>query len=259
MVPRALIAVSAVPLLLLTACGGGATPGTACPDPTGDWTLVEGTGPEGAIPILPDSPITLTVDGTQWGGVAACNSYSGTFEVEMACRDDVMAAERAYLSVLTSIETVEDTDTCLTLRGSDSELVFGPTAAAVPTGDVADVAPRLVGTTWAIVELVGRAPGGPTGAVVGAPRLRLAADGSLSGTTGCNRFVGRYELAGTALTIGPLATTRMACDEPATRQEHALLRVLADATLDAELAGDMLHLSRPTGGSITCHAAPSDD
>jgi heat shock protein HslJ len=241
--------------------------------PERTWTLVSGRGPDGPVPVVAGHPITLVIEGVRWAGSAGCNRYTTTVARDaervsvsaaiattlMACRDDVMAAERAYLSVLTSIETVEDTDTCLTLRGSDSELVFGPTAAAVPTGDVADVAPRLVGTTWAIVELVGRAPGGPTGAVVGAPRLRLAADGSLSGTTGCNRFVGRYELAGTALTIGPLATTRMACDEPVTRQEHALLRVLSDATLDARLAGDMLHLSRPTGGSITCHAAPSED
>jgi hypothetical protein len=45
--------------------------------------------------------------------------------------------------------------------------------------------------------------------------------------------MGRYQVTGSTLTVGPLATTRMACDEPAASQEALLLRVLSDATVAA--------------------------
>jgi heat shock protein HslJ len=251
MVPRALIAVSAVPLLLLTACGGGATPGTAGPDPTGDWTLVEGTGPEGAIPILPDSPITLTVDGTQWGGVAACNSYSGTFEVdgeevtqvhaiavtEMACMDDaVMASEAAYLAALPAVEELRVAEGQLVLRGPDVELVF----AAVP----AEPDAALVGTPWRLESLVwGLGPDGAVSPAIGEATLLLGEDGTISGSTGCNRFSGGYELDGTTLTAGPLATTRMACEEALMDQERAVLDVLDAGPLELTLDGSTLRVA----------------
>ena len=38
--------------------------------------------------------------------------------------------------------------------------------------------------------------------------------GTASGTAGCNTYSGAYELSGTSISIGPLATTRMACPEP---------------------------------------------
>jgi heat shock protein HslJ len=41
--------------------------------------------------------------------------------------------------------------------------------------------------------------------------LDLAADGTASGTDGCNRMVGTWEQNGTQVAFGPWATTEMAC------------------------------------------------
>ena len=52
--------------------------------------------------------------------------------------------------------------------------------------------------------------------------------GELSGYGGCNRFFGSYDLEGTSLTIGPLASTKMACADGMT-EEQDFFNVLQDA------------------------------
>ena len=59
--------------------------------------------------------------------------------------------------------------------------------------------------------------------------LRLA-NGHLSGYSGCNRYVGGYTLDADRLTVGPIATTRMACEPEAMEAEAAFLAALGAAT-----------------------------
>jgi heat shock protein HslJ len=63
---------------------------------------------------------------------------------------------------------------------------------------------------------------------IGDTEITFGPDGSISGTTGCNRFNGRGEMVEGALVIaGPLATTRMACPgEAITMQEDRILAAL---------------------------------
>jgi heat shock protein HslJ len=226
------------------------------------WTLVAGHGPDGPVTMAAGHPITLEIEGDRWAGSAGCNRYTTTVARDgehvtiphaiattlMACLDDVMAAEGVYVAALPRIESVELTADQLTLHGRDVQFVFEPTPTSAV--DDAPVHPRLVGTDWVIVALVDDAPTASERPVVGAPRLHLAEDGSIGGHTGCNRFTGRYELEGSRLTIGPLATTRMACDEAAATQEAFLLRVLSDATVGTAVNGDTLRLTGPAGAAI---------
>jgi heat shock protein HslJ len=72
--------------------------------------------------------------------------------------------------------------------------------------------PTLIGTEWSVVEL----NGAPAGLGVGdkpATLLLSAADHRVSGFAGCNRAAGTYTLDGSALHIGPLVMTRMACQQ----------------------------------------------
>ena len=59
--------------------------------------------------------------------------------------------------------------------------------------------------------------------------LRLD-NGHLSGYSGCNRYVGGYVLDGDRLTLGPIATTRMACEPEAMEAEAEFLSALGAAT-----------------------------
>ncbi|MBT2516932.1 META domain-containing protein [Streptomyces sp. ISL-90] len=44
------------------------------------------------------------------------------------------------------------------------------------------------------------------------PSLVLAADGTLTGTDGCNRLAGGWSMDGTTITFEQVATTRMFCE-----------------------------------------------
>jgi heat shock protein HslJ len=52
----------------------------------------------------------------------------------------------------------------------------------------------------------------------------------VSGFAGCNTFTGTFTTDGSTLTLGPLATTRMACERPASAVEATYLEALAGVT-----------------------------
>ncbi len=62
------------------------------------------------------------------------------------------------------------------------------------------------------------------------PPSATFADGTVGGSTGCNRFTAPYTLDGDSLEIGTTATTRMACLPPADAVERAYLEALARVT-----------------------------
>ena len=62
------------------------------------------------------------------------------------------------------------------------------------------------------------------------PHLLLhPADQRTSGSTGCNRFSGSYELSGDSLKVRPLTATLGACADPVmSRQESEFLRAIGE-------------------------------
>lgn len=62
-------------------------------------------------------------------------------------------------------------------------------------------------------------------------------DGTVFGSTGCNRYTGGYAADGEVLTLGPLASTLMACVPPIDRIERdfvAALGLVAGGRLEGE-------------------------
>jgi heat shock protein HslJ len=259
------------------------TDNAAPPSAAGSWSFLVGHAPDGALAPIPGHPITLEVEGDRWAGSAGCNRYTTTVTRDagrvvlprgiattlMACADDVAAVERAYLAALPLVTTIGRTADRLTLRGEGVELVFEPSPAApdgealgeVPAGDEADDAGvagegpfPLVGTTWSIVRLVGAEEADPPLPAVGAPWLLLGEDGAVTGAAGCNRLMGHYEREGTTLRIGPLATTRMACPEPAMVQEASILRILSGATVEVARLGGGVRLVGSDGAALDLQA-----
>lgn len=103
----------------------------------------------------------------------------------------------------------------------------------------------LENTTWKLVELGGQ----PVRAArnIAAPSLMLdPAQIQARGSTGCNTFFGRYELAAERLRFGPLASTRRACLDPdMNRQEAAFLKALGE-TRGWRIGSDTLSLRGET-------------
>jgi copper homeostasis protein (lipoprotein) len=126
---------------------------------------------------------------------------------------------------------------------------------SVPPDSTPPAAPAvaLEGTVWRLVELVGRPmPARPDSAR--APGFTLLVDGhKVQGSAGCNRMTGTYQLTGTSLKFGPLATTRMAC--PAMDVEQAFLLAL-DGTTRYEIVGSSLTLYGAAGALARLEAPP---
>lgn len=118
-------------------------------------------------------------------------------------------------------------------------------AGALPAAAQAAPDPALlVDVAWPLAALDG-APV-PAAAAIDAT---FAADGSLSGSAGCNRFMGSYTLDGDAIAVTPLATTRMACDAETMARENAFLDLLqAAATWTAD--GRSVTIVAASGGTL---------
>ncbi len=71
-------------------------------------------------------------------------------------------------------------------------------------------------------------------------------DGQVAGSAGCNRFHGSYSTEGGKLTVGPLATTRRACEESLMTQEREFLAALASA-VTWSIDGNVLDMHRADG------------
>jgi hypothetical protein len=97
----------------------------------------------------------------------------------------------------------------------------------------------LEGTTWLLDKTI---PGSEITAEF--------ADGQVSGSAGCNTYQGTYRSTRAAgrntIEIGPLATTRMMCDEPLMDQESLYLAALEAAT-EYTIEGFALTIEYPGG------------
>ena len=120
-------------------------------------------------------------------------------------------------------------------------------AACDSTGSGTNTTPEptsaadLAGTSWTLVSI-----GGTPVAEGSGPSPHVRRGRQASGSTGCNSMSGTYATDGAALTFGPMAMTRMACEESLMTQETAVLEALA-AVSGWEIDADgRLHL---TGGT----------
>ena len=224
--------------VVATACGNdeGADATTSATDPaalTGrTFVSTEVTG----TPIPGDGP--LVVEFPEAGRIAAtagCNRSVGA--VDLA--DGVLRADRLASTLMSCPPPIDGADTWLSdlfaaqprwhLDGDVLTLDGGDVSVSLLDRTVADPDRPVVGTQWVLTELV-TATAVSTSRVLekAAPTLTVAADGTVSGSTGCNRFTGNAAVGDTALTFGPLATTRAACPDPELADiESAVLAVLS--------------------------------
>ena len=112
----------------------------------------------------------------------------------------------------------------------------------------------LAGTGWILDTL----NGDPVLAEA-AVTLNFGADGTLSGSDGCNQYNTTYTISGSRLTVSePIATTRMACPDPIMQQGSAYLEALSNAAT-YETQGDKLTLAGADGAALATFSAQSTD
>lgn len=78
--------------------------------------------------------------------------------------------------------------------------------------------------------------------------LTINGDSSFEGNTGCNRYSGKFNLKGTGIRFGTVASTKMACSNM--DQEAAFLRLLQQTISNYSVTNDSLLLRDVTGNIV---------
>lgn len=213
-----------------------------------DWVLVAYRSGDALVELDdPRGPARLRFEDGRVSGNGGCNHLSGAFTRQgeglhfdpsmvstmMACPEPLMAQEQAVHAALGAVVSHRLAADRLELLGAAGELLLG----LVP------LAPApLTGTIWHLIdynngrEALVSAEGGTE------ITLELRPDGTLGGSDGCNRYMSGFTLDGERLRIGPIATTRMACQGPESAREQAGAYATALGTVTA---------FRITGGELT--------
>ena len=233
-------------ILLTLAAGCRLAPGGGTPLAVdGEWQLQSGTNQGQAIPIVPGGHPTLKLDGPRVGGSAGCNIYGGMITLdeskvtisalsmtEMACDEDRMASEAAYLAALPRVTSAERSGDTLVLNGPQVELRY----VLVPP--VADAS--LVGTTWILESLIsGDAVSSTIG---GRVTLELGDDGRIAASTGCRSVTGRYEVTDGRVQVTLDPYDLIGCAAELGQQDQHILDVLSHG-FGTGIDGDQLTLT----------------
>lgn len=249
--------------LLLVACGSDAVPATppaSTPegDPLGAWQLVDATVDGRALELLAEHPVTAVVEASSIAGTSACNQYGGRIQLtgdgiridelggtEMGCAPEaVMTLEQDYLAALGRVRAIEVIDEKLALRGPGVDLRY----------DRQEQPPvaELVDTAWTLETLfvgdVASPPGGEPAT------LELRADGTLSGSTGCRTFTGRWVEFGAQINAPEMRMGETECPDELWEQDSHVVSVIGDGFVPS-IEGDLLTLLDPGGVGLVYRAA----
>lgn len=252
---RAVLAMAGTATLALGACGSDTVSTSADTSASGTplegttWVLAEGT--DLGVP-LGDVVVSAQFDGGKVSGQSGCNTYNGPYTLDgdnltigpnlastqMACGEAETAVEQAYLERLPKVASYSIDGESLTLADGDGEALLEYEASVG--------ADAIVGSWTVLSYYSGNAI---TSVLAGATLTAEFTESEISGNAGCNSYSGPYEVDGDAITIGPLASTRMACEsDELTKQEADYLAAL-DLARSFAVVGDRLDLFRD-GGTI---------
>ena len=254
------IAVAALSVLLLVACGSRAGSG-GLDDLRGRTFLSTGVTENGQPKqLVAGTRIRLSFgeEGRRIGVNAGCNHMGGEARVE---NGRLVAGEMAMTAMGCDGGRSEQDDWLAkflagmpTISSSGTELVLANNTTEIRLLDrtVADPDRPLVGTRWVVESVIDRdtASSIPQGATA---HLLMNADGTFTGTTGCNQMGGAAVIAGPTIRFNDVYTTKMACEDARMRLEQAVLGVLRDE-VSYEIEADLLRLRHASGKGIDLRA-----
>jgi heat shock protein HslJ len=213
------------------------------------WQLVDFVAVDGAV-MVAVAPASIQLQNGQLTGNSGCNNFSAGYTLDgaqltalagpstlMACEPaEIMVQEAALLANLTQAAAYEIAGDQLHILNAAGEVVL----TFVPQVGM------LEGTQITIL---------------------FGEDGSVSGSAGCNNFMTDFSVDGDQIAIGPAATTRMLCPEPAGVMEQEAAFVLAletaatfsirDGVLEMRTADDAM-VARFVPAAVEAAAAEGD-
>jgi len=217
-----------------------------------DWRLLAYAGDDGDLRDVPSGvAASVRFEGAHVSGSSGCNRFAGGWSgsVEalavgplagtmMACENDAMAVEAAFLRRMSEVARAIAGGDRLDLLGADARVLLRFQASRV----------TLAGIAWHATG-VNNGRGGVASLVEGtAITAELGEDGRIAGSAGCNPYGGTWSIDGEAITIGPLATMRRMRPGPdgVMDQEQAYLAAMA-RVVAWRLDGERLELRSGDG------------
>ena len=193
-------------------------------------------------------------------GSAGCNNYTASYQTDgnkisigpaattmKACEPAVLDQEQQYLAALATAATYRIDGNQLELRTAAGALAASFVKA--PAGSDA-----LPGSAWIVVGY-NNGKQAVVSTLAGTDlTANFGADGMLSGNSGCNTYNASYTTDGNKITIGPAATTMMACEQAVMDQEQQYLAALATAAT-YRIDGSRLELRTADGALAADFAA----
>ena len=109
----------------------------------------------------------------------------------------------------------------------------------------------LQGSAWQVKTFAGQAP-----LADHAITFEFDNEGNIAGDGSCNRFGGSCKIDGDKIAVGPLRSTRRACEPEIMQQEHKFLALLGAAATWV-MDGEELVLTAPEGEIRATRQAPA--
>ncbi|KAF0847401.1 META domain-containing protein [Nocardia caishijiensis] len=217
-------------------------------------TRVEG----GAIPG--GGPMTLTFDDGRITANSGCNTSGGAVDLSdnvlrvsrlagtlMGCPGERGQADAWQTTFLEAGPTWRLDGDDLTLTGADVTVHLTDKKIVTPDRS-------LTGTTWIATTLITPDAKIRSAALDEAkPTLTISDDGTVSGTTGCNRLTGTAQLGPGGQVSFDVATTKMMCAPEVMDVERHVLGVL-DGHTDSTIDADTLTLRNTDGTGLELRA-----
>jgi heat shock protein HslJ len=192
------------------------------------WKLTSYDVSGTSTPVPADVFVDARFAGGTVAGSSGCNVYNGPAVVTgstikvgtlagtlIACQGPAADVEKAYLANLGNAASFTATADGLTMfdAAGKATLVYAAGAANPLIGE------------WNVTGY-NNGKGAVTSPTAGSTLTATFTADMVSGSSGCNTYTGGYKIDGLSVTIGPLASTKMACEQPLMNQETAFLTAL---------------------------------
>ncbi len=227
-----------------------------------DWQLVSYDSGYSQVPVAAGSKVTLKFNNDgRIGGSGGINLYFGSYAqdgttvtfgpigcTEMAGPELLMDQESTYFRLLDSARSFHIAGSTLELSDAAGHTVlkFKSDTTGSTNGQAGkDPATVLPGTEW---QLSSYSDGNAvvSGTDIRTITLKFDNKGDIVGFSGVNRYFGGCNLDGNAISVGPLASTKMAGPTTLMELETVYLNLLGSVT-GVSIAGDSLSLADKDG------------
>lgn len=220
-----------------------AAPATVAPTavvaPTGQTTATVGSALIGSSwdlvsifgePVISGTNVILSFDEATFSGNAGCNTYNGGYSMSgnkiviseqiittmMACEEGVMQQESSYLAALPKVVSYQTDGTNLTLITELGNILF-----AAPKNSTFEK------NNW-ILQSVVISGTGTVSTMYDESVTMMYENGNISGQSTCNTYFATATVTGNVLTLGPVGSTKMACEPEKMQREAEFFTALAE-------------------------------